>query len=162
MKKAAIGILVLFVVVLFAYLATAAEKPAAGEIKHHAVLTGKEEVPPVKTQATGRADFTIPAGAEDIAYWISVSKIENVTGIHIHEGKKGKNGPPVADIYSGPKKEGMLNGVIAEGKITPDHLMGPLKGKTTDALLKLMKAKNCYVNIHTDKFPNGEIRGEIK
>ena len=51
---------------------------------------------------------------------------------------------------------------LAEGTITKKELMGPMMGKSVEDLFKQIKKGNAYLNVHTDKYPNGEIRGQIK
>jgi hypothetical protein len=40
--------------------------------------------------------------------------------------------------------------------------MGSLMGKSVKDLVKEIKKGHTYLNVHTDKYPNGEIRGQIK
>ena len=47
------------------------------------------------------------------------------------------------------------------GNITKDDLQGPLKDKELTDLVSLMSDGNAYVNVHTDKYPDGAIRGQI-
>jgi CHRD domain len=47
------------------------------------------------------------------------------------------------------------------GNITKGGLLGPLKGKEISDLVTLMSNGSAYVNIHTDKYPKGAIRGQI-
>lgn len=84
-----------------------------------ASLSGTEVVPQVETQATGDATFT-PSG-KTVKYTIKTENLRNVTGMHIHLGKKGENGPPVAMILKGEKK-GPLP--LMEGFITSKDLLG--------------------------------------
>src|ERR671910_8474 len=46
-------------------------------------------------------------------------------------------------------------------KVTAVDLQGPLKGKTVNDLIQLINNTKTYVNIHTEQYPNGEIRGQI-
>ncbi len=85
-----------------------------------------------------------------------------MTAAHIHLGAKGKNGPPVANLFTGPKKEGIFSGTLADGTLTDENLMGSLAGKPLSSLVDMIKKGNAYVNVHTDKYPDGELRGQIK
>ena len=124
--------------------------------KFNAKLTGKEEVPPVDTQATGMAEF-MPNG-ENVNYVINATNIKNVTEGHIHTGVNGTNGPIVVTLFMA---EPNTNDVNEKGSITADKLRGPLEGKTITDLVASMKNGSTYANIHTDLKPNGEIRGQI-
>lgn len=134
----------------------------AAEKKFHAKLTGSNEVPSVKTKAKGDVAFKLSSDGKELSYKLDVKNIENPTAAHIHRGMKGKNGPPLANLFTGPKKEGKFSGGLSEGTITTAELMGDLMGKPLDDLVQLIKTGEAYVNVHTDANPNGEIRGQIK
>jgi len=133
----------------------------AAEKSFKALLVGSESVPAVETMAKGDATFTFMKDDKALKYYVTVSDIENVTAAHIHMGKTGENGPPVA-LITNEKKSGKFSGTLAEGTITEKELMGSLMGKTVKDLVKEIKAGNAYLNVHTEKYPNGEIRGQIK
>jgi hypothetical protein len=135
---------------------------AAGKDTFSAKLTGGEETPAVKTKAKGEAVFHLVKNGREISYKLTVSEIENVTAAHIHRGKKGVEGPPLAGLFAGPKKEGRFSGILAEGTLTGKDLMGSLSGKSVQDLVKVIKSGDAYVNVHTDNYPNGEIRGQIE
>ncbi|MEM1180153.1 MAG: spondin domain-containing protein [Acidobacteriota bacterium] len=68
--------------------------------------------------------------------------VENVAAAHIHEGAVGENGPvvfPFADPTSPFSQTFDVNAAQAEAFINGDY----------------------YVNIHSEAFPNGEIRGQL-
>jgi hypothetical protein len=133
----------------------------AAEKSFKAMLVGSESVPAVETMAKGDATFTPIKDEEALSYYVTVSDIDNVTAAHIHLGKKGENGPPVA-LITNEKKAGKFSGTIAEGTITKKDLMGSMTGKSVEDLIKQIKKGNAYLNVHTEKYPNGEIRGQIK
>ena len=146
---------------VFAVVLTASLGMAASHGGHKAMLTGTEVVPPVETKASGEATFTLSKDGKELAYTLTVKDIENATAAHIHAGKKGENGGPLAGLFTGPKKEGTFSGELAKGTITEKELMGPLAGKQVKDLVKIIKEGGAYVNIHTEKNPNGEVRGQI-
>ncbi len=141
---------------------TASLAMAAANGVFKARISGKEVVPPVATKATGSAFFKLSKDGKELTYVLKVKDIENVTVAHIHAGKKGESGAPVAPLFSGPKKEGKFSGTLAKGRITDKDLVGVLAGKTVGDLVTMIKEGDAYVNVHTVANPNGEIRGQIK
>ncbi|UFS70204.1 CHRD domain-containing protein [Geomonas sp. RF6] len=156
MRKFVLLLVVLFSAVFVGSACYAAEKHFS------AMLTGQEETPPVNTKATGKADFKLSNDGKKLSYYISVRDLQNVNAAHIHTGKKGESGPPVANLFSGAAKKGAVNGKFTQGQLTDKDLMGPLQGKTMADLVSLITSGGAFVNVHTDANPNGEIRGQIK
>jgi hypothetical protein len=152
----------LFSFVAFTILLSASLGMAASHGVFKAKLTGKQEVPAAMTKASGEAIFKLSKDGKEITYTLDVKNIENAKAAHIHEGKKGKEGGVVVGLFAGPKKEGMFSGVLAKGMITDKDLTGTLAGKTIGDLVVLIKNGGAYVNVHTDKYPGGEVRGQIK
>jgi len=157
MKKVAIQLFVFLVLVLFVSIGI-----SAGERSFKAKLSGSEIVPSVKTMAKGEAVFQLSKDGNELTYKLTVADIENVTAAHIHDGKVGKSGPPIVSLYAGPKKEGKFSGTLSEGTITAKDLMGQLKGKLFSHFIDMIEDGHAYVNVHTDKYPGGEIRGQIR
>lgn len=151
-----------FFIVLMVLAVSASLVFALGGNAFKAKLTGKEQVPMVKTKARGEATFRVSKDGKELMYKLTVRNIMDVTAAHIHEGAKGANGGPVANLFTGPKKEGEFSGTLAEGTITDKDLSGSLYGKSISDLVDMIKAGKAYVNVHTDKNPDGEIRGQIK
>lgn len=148
-----IGMLIVAVASLGAY--------AAMHDSFKAKLTGKEDVPALKTPARGEAIFKLGKDGMEVGYEVDLKGIENVSAAHIHYGKKGENGAPIANLFTGPKKVGKFSGELVKGVITDKDLYGVLQGKTIGDLVKMIKEGELYVNVHTDKHPDGEIRGQI-
>ncbi|MEX2571312.1 MAG: CHRD domain-containing protein [Gemmatimonadota bacterium] len=131
-----------------------------------APLSGGEEVPANDSRARGLAKFQLSADGESLSYKLIVANIENVRMAHIHLAPAGQNGGIVVWLYpDGPPPQlipGRTNGILAEGTIAADDLTGSLAGQPLSALLDAMATGGAYVNVHTDQFPPGEIRGQIK
>ncbi len=154
-----IGLVILLLVVGLVTMGTTTGFAAEKSFK--AVLSGSQEVPAAKSVAKGDATFTLSKDGKELMYKVTVSDIENVDAAHIHLGKMGKNGPPLALIDIKGKKTGKFSGTLAEGKITSNDLLGSLKGKSVQELLKDIESGDAYINVHTDKYPDGELRGQI-
>jgi hypothetical protein len=128
----------------------------------HAILEGDEEVPPVDSDAQGAAIFRTSNDGTELNYTLIVANIEDVTAAHIHLAPRGENGDIVAFLFDPEEPiEGRTNGVLAEGTITSEDLVGPLAEATLSELIDEMEAGNTYVNVHTVEHPSGEIRGQI-
>jgi hypothetical protein len=129
-------------------------------------LSGREEVPPADTKATGQATFQLSRDGTELSFRLNVANIENITQAHIHLAPAGANGGVVVWLYpDGPPAQlipGRTQGTLAKGTITADDLVGALAGAALDDLVEEMKAGNAYVNVHTSQFPGGEIRGQIR
>ncbi|MBJ6725021.1 CHRD domain-containing protein [Geomesophilobacter sediminis] len=135
----------------------------AGTKRFHAKMKGDDEVPAVKTKATGTAEFALSKDGKELAYKVSVKNIVSPNAAHIHLGKKGESGGPVLDLFKGQKKrQGKVSGLLAQGIASDKDLIGDLQGKTLADLVAQIKAGDAYVNVHTEAFPDGEIRGQIK
>jgi hypothetical protein len=135
-----------------------------GQQTFRATLSGNEEVPPINTQATGSATFTVTTDENRMSYRIHVINIDKVTMAHIHSGKIGQNGPVVVTLFqskAATTTSPIKNGILSQGTITSANLEGPLKGKQISDLVKLINDGNAYANVHTKQNPKGEIRGQI-
>jgi len=106
-------------------------------------LSGAEEVPPVKTAASGSGSFRL---ADDGTITGSVTTKDVAgTAAHIHLGAKGRNGPVIVPLA---KKGDTYS--VPEGR------------KLTDAQVKAFKAGDLYVNVHSAAHKGGEIRAQIE
>jgi hypothetical protein len=131
-----------------------------------ASLKGRNEVPAVETNAQGQAIFHLSKDGTELHYKLIVANIENVTQAHIHLAPAGENGGVVAWLYPGsPPAQlipGRSDGILAEGTITADDLVGALAGASLSDLVDAMESGGAYVNVHTTAYPAGEIRGQIQ
>ena len=134
-------------------------------LNFRAHLTGDQEVPPRETLATGEAVFQLSKDGMRLSYKIIVANLANITMAHIHVANEGSNGPVVTWLYPTAPPALLIpnttNGILQEGVITKANLSGILVGKELSDLVNLIAAKQTYVNIHTTKYPAGEIRGQI-
>ena len=126
--------------------------------KFNAKLSGQQEVPPVQTTASGMAWFK--PMQDKVWFKLNVTDMQGVTQAHIHTGKQGENGPILVTLYKSNTPQ-PINGKLAYGNITANLLEGPMKGKQISDLTTAMSNGSTYVNVHTEKYPKGEIRGQI-
>jgi hypothetical protein len=129
------------------------------EKKYFTPLTGMEEVPPVNTNSTGIALFELLNNHID--FKVNVTNLDNIKSAQIHLGEFGQNGEIIVSLLKSLSPVDVHNGTLVEGQVTPSDLVGPLKGKTINELMQLFNNTKTYVNIQTEQYPNGEIRGQI-
>ena len=107
-------------------------------------LSGDQEVPAVKTEASGSGTITV---GDDMSVKGSVTtKGINGTAAHIHQAAAGKNGGVIIPLTKG-----------SDGSWSV-----PAGAKLTDAQLAAFKAGELYVNVHSAAHPDGEIRAQLK
>ena len=117
-----------------------------------AILTPKEVIPPVDSQATGIAKFTVTGDV--IKYTVNASDIDGATTSHIHMGAPGTNGLDLATLFDNPAPSS--NGkVIETGELTKES---GLFEYVSDLTTPMMDG-DLYVDIHTMQNPDGELRG---
>lgn len=76
--------------------------PVLGEEEFEATLTGADQVPPVATNASGTALFTV---VEDtvLIFHVGLAAIDSTTAVHIHEGAAGVGGGTLlVSLFTGP------------------------------------------------------------
>jgi hypothetical protein len=127
--------------------------------KYFTPLTGMEEVPPVNTNSTGIALFELLNNHID--FKVNVTNLDNIKSAQIHIGEFGQNGEIIVSLLKSSSPVDVQNGTLVEGQVTSSDLLGPLKGKTINELVQLFNNTKTYVNIHTEQYPNGEIRGQV-
>ncbi|MCP3738065.1 CHRD domain-containing protein [Rossellomorea sp. BNER] len=136
--------------------------------KFFAKLKGRNEVPPVDSDAFGIAKFVSNKDCTKIKFVLKVEDIDNFIQGHIHFGERGENGPvlvflfganldTIADQNGISTRKGVITGTITDEDIVKNNV----GVKDVEDLLNLMKKGLTYVNVHTEQNPAGEIRGQI-
>lgn len=115
-----------------------------GSSPEFVVLTGMQEVPPVKTQAEGKSDIIVATNCA-VGGRVSVSGMRP-TAAHIHQGAIGKNGPIL----------------IALTKSSDNEFTVPPNTVLSAAACSAYKAGNLYVNVHSGAYPAGELRAQLR
>ena len=105
-------------------------------------IKGASEVPPTDSAATGSATVDVDTATKELKWTIQHSGLTgDATAAHFHgPAAEGENAGPAVDI----------SGKIESGSAT-----------LTDAQIADLQAGKLYINIHTAKFPDGEIRGQV-
>ena len=108
-------------------------------------LVGAEERPgPGDPDGHGFIELTLNQGRGQICYSVTASAIDTVTGGHVHRAPAGSPGDVVVPLFG---STGFGEGCVSAAK----------------ALIKEIRQNPTafYVNVHTDTFPGGAIRGQL-
>ena len=129
------------------FVSLAAGAPTTKAVKFAATLTVAQEKQPSPkgTRAGETGKFSATLTGTTLKWTLTWKNLTGpATQAHIHEGKRGISG----------------NVLVA---LCPPGCKSPLTGKAvlTPAQVKLLKSGGTYVNVHTAKNFNGEIRGQI-
>ena len=137
-----------------------------------ASLNGFQENPSVSTSASGTFDADVNQQANEISYTLSYENIStNVTFAHIHFARRGVNGGVIVwlcdnsgngpeNTQACPQGSGTVQGTISATDVVGPADQGIAAGEFAE-LLSAMEARAAYVNVHTQAFGSGEIRGQI-
>jgi hypothetical protein len=142
----------------------------AAIISTNFMLDGGQEVPPNSSNALGVAtiDYDTTTDTFDItvlAVGIALADLRpvgpNSTPIHIHLAPAGSNGGIVIDL--GFLASFQQAGLGIEYSATDVAAGGTFGNVSSDpaTVQQAFRQGNLYVNIHTNAFPGGEIRGQI-
>jgi hypothetical protein len=134
-----------------------------------ASMNGYRETPAVSTVATGRIQTEIDNGV--IEFRLTYSGLEApVTAAHIHFGQPDVSGGVSAFLCGGgdkpPCPQSAPRSAPVTGTIDAADVIGPtgqgIAAGELDELIRAMRRGVTYANVHTDKFPAGEIRGNLE
>jgi hypothetical protein len=115
----------------------------AKEVEFVAHLTGRSEIPKAAPSGKGTVKIKI-AGTKVCWQFTSVGGIDKPVVSHIHKGTaRTANGPVVVPLGARYASKGCVT--------------------STGAIVRAIEKnpKSFYVNIHTGKYPNGAVRGQL-
>jgi hypothetical protein len=118
-----------------------------GGRSYFAALTGSAEVPgPGDPDGSGTLDITANVGQAELCYALRTQNIDVITGVHLHLGAASVSGDHVFTIdlpvngYSHTCVDQLDRDLIKSIRDTPEGY---------------------YVNVHTQIYPAGAIRGQL-
>jgi hypothetical protein len=137
-----------------------------------APLNGYEENPDISTLGTGSFTARLADDGKSFQWELSYSGIEggNVLQSHIHFGKPAVNGGIsiflCTNLGNGPAgtqpcpQSGTIRGEADASDVIGPGVQGIAAGEF-DEILAAMRAGHAYANVHSQTYPNGEIRAQI-
>jgi len=120
--------------------------PSSGGLAFQIALTGEAESPNGDPVATGTSTVRLRAGQGQVCFQIAVDNLPPAVAAHIHEGAAGISGNVVVPLTT-PNAAGKSSGCV------------PAARRVVAAILAT--PATFYVNVHTQEFPNGAVRGQL-
>ena len=137
-------------------------------------LSGFNEVPlTILSPGSGSLQLNIDRAASTISYTLTYADVTTaVTQAHIHFGKKYTAGGVIAFLCSNlsnppagtppcPERGGTVSGTIDANQVIPIEGQN-IPADDFNALVSAIVSETTYANVHTTRFPAGELRGQIR
>jgi hypothetical protein len=121
---------------------------------------------PVSSAASGSFEASIDDAASEIDFTLTYADLEApVLFAHIHFGQRSVNGGVAAFLCGGGGKPACPQSGTVTGTIVPADVVGPtgqgIAAGEFGELVAAIRAGRTYANVHSTKFPAGEVRGQI-
>jgi CHRD domain-containing protein len=121
-----------------AFAGAAAMHPELG-----AKLTGKHEVPKGSPVGHGIVNLNLKAASGKVCWTFTIVGLGKANAAHIHRAPASKAGPVVVPLGGAYKAKGCTS--------APKKMIEAIESHPNAY----------YVNVHTAKYPNGAIRGQL-
>lgn len=137
-------------------------------------FSGTQEVPSIVSTASGTVTAQLNAAQDALSITIALSGVDldglqtpgdtsdDVTGLHIHRGTAGVNGPVIFGMIN-PNNDVDGDLVIDAAAGTVTVVWDGAEGNSTTLAAELnnLLNGNTYVNVHTVGNPSGEVRAQL-
>jgi hypothetical protein len=120
------------------------QQAASTKENYEAHLSGANSVPRNNSNGEGDAKITLDTATRMVTWKITY---------------KGLSGPATAAHFHGPAAPGTNAGVAVPFTVAPNTIEG--SATLTPQQMEDLQAGRYYINIHTQQFPGGEIRGQV-
>ena len=143
---------------------------AAADGRFKARLSGYQEVPSLSSPGSGH--FAAKVGRDGVIdYTLRYRGLDSgVLFAHIHFAQPGVNGGVIVFLCSNapapvatpacPDTEGTVSGTLTAADVLGPAAQGIAAGEIGE-LIGAMHAHATYVNVHTNRYLTGELRGQI-
>lgn len=167
MRKLRVGIPIALVAVFLAAAATADSRRVSAR------LESPNEVPALSTDGEGVFFGKFSHDREELDYVLGYDDLEGgVAQAHLHLGQHGVNGGIsiflCSNLGNGPDGTQACPPApaVIEGTLSADDVIGPdgqgIAPGEWEEVRRAIREGVVYVNVHTDLFPAGEIRGQLR
>lgn len=123
-----------------------AARAADDDIVFTATLTDNEQSVPTYSKGSGFAEFRLERKTLKLSWTVTYKDLTS---------------PPVAAGLYGPENVGANAGLVVD--LANGKLKSPITGSTvlSDGVFQYLITSRVYANIHTQRYPQGELRGQV-
>lgn len=159
-------------VALLGVVAAAAAGGGGRDVRE--TLTGYQEVPALSTTGVGDFRAAFSRHGDELSYRLSYARLEGaVQQAHIHIGQEGVNGGIMvflctnlgngpAGTQACPPAPATVTGTIGPEDVVGSALSQGIEVGAFDEVVDAIEAGVTYVNVHSTKWPGGEIRAQLR
>ena len=128
--------------------ATTLQERAEKATRLTTTLSGTTEVPgPGDADGAGTATVNVDVDKTEICYEVAVQRVDRPTAMHIHQAEAGKSGDIVVTLNTPTATDTTTTGCTNAPAATISRITAT--------------PGDFYVNVHTDKYPQGAVRGQL-
>jgi hypothetical protein len=114
----------------------------------------------------GEATLCFNKTFTELQFKVIVCSGKKITQAHLHFGRANVNGPIVAFLFNVAPLAGPggvnVNGTLAKGTLTnSDIVCNTDEVVNITSLYDQLRRGNIYVNVHSEQFPGGVVRGQV-
>jgi CHRD domain len=135
-------------------------------------LSGYQEVPAVSTNAFGSVEAKV-SDRGPIPYELTYRRMPDVTQAHLHFAQEAVNGGIVVflctNLGNGPEGtpecpdgRATLTGKVNAGDVVDSAAAQGIAAGEIDEVKAAIRAGAVYANVHSEEFPGGEIRAQLR
>lgn len=161
--------------VLLAGVTTAALHAHDRDVERYVTkLESHQEVPAVSSAARGRFSAVLDESAGTLTYSLTFEGLEEaVQQAHIHFGQRSVNGgimiwlcsnlasPPTPPNTQACPQSGTITGTVGAANVVGPNAQGIAPTEFAE-VVRALRGGVAYANVHSVKFPGGEIRGQLR
>lgn len=124
-------------------------------------LSGEQEVPGATTAATGQFTIQFDPGLTQATYTLSISGLGSMpVGAHLHCGPAGVAGSVVVPLAT-PTEQGVQDTISNDDITAPSDDSCGMDINNIASLVAAIREDLIYVNVHSETYPEGELRGQL-
>jgi hypothetical protein len=139
----------------------------------NADLSGFNEVPTLSSPASADFRARINKGETEIQYELKYSGfVTPVTQAHLHLEKRAVNGGIMVFLCSNlgngpagtsacPEPAGTVTGTLTSASVVGPAVQGIAAGEFAE-VVRAIRNGAAYANVHSEAFPSGEVRDQVK